>query len=311
MELVDETGSSLYARLGTLLLEAPSVSPRDLVTRELTDVTLRITDPYEVHVLGTARKPNLKIAATEAMHLLAGLSSLTQLDLASGGRFSQFANDGRLLGAYGPRAHRQLLSVAELLARDPASRQAVVSLWTGDELAGPSRDVPCTTTLQFLLREDRLRLRVSMRSNDYWLGLPYDLMMFSCAHRAMADALNVEAGEYVHTVGSMHLYMRDVAGAYEIANGYTNYNVPAAVAYGIPLPVTTLAPFTKFVDAARAICLNELIDPRLVPNATWLRAHVPTLPVDHALCLTCRYVTAGDWCPSCGDELYEPTEETL
>lgn len=302
MELTDETGSSLYARLGARLLEAPRVSPRGQITRELTDVTLRVTDPYEVHVLGTARKPSLTIAATEAMHLLGGLSSLAQLDLASGGRFSQFANGGRLLGAYGPRAHHQLLSVAELLQRDLASRQAVVSLWTGDELAGPSRDVPCTTTLQFLLRDHRLRLRVSMRSNDYWLGLPYDLMMFSCVHRAMADALNVEAGEYVHAVGSMHVYERDAPRSYDVVNGRTDGDVPAAVAYGIPLPVTTLAPFTEFVDAARAICLNEPINPRLVPNATWLREHVPTLPVDHALCLTCRYVTAGDSCDHCEDE---------
>src|SRR5690606_26043016 len=49
-----------------------------------------------------------------------------------------------------------------------------------------------------------------MRSNDLWLGLPYDIMMFTRLQSAMAWALGVRVGKYVHTTFSLHLYERDI-----------------------------------------------------------------------------------------------------
>jgi thymidylate synthase len=81
------------------------------------------------------------------------------------------------------------------------------------------RDIPCTLSLQFMWTEgERLGLRVSMRSNDVWLGLPYDLFQFTALQCAMADALGVEPGPYVHTVGSLHLYARDEEASAGLGN---------------------------------------------------------------------------------------------
>ena len=266
--------------------------------------------PGEVHVLRTRRRPNLRIAATEAMHLLGGVSSLQQLDRASGGRFSQFANDGRLLGAYGPRARRQLLAVADLLQRDPSTRQAVVSLWTGAEHTAESRDVPCTTTLQFFLRDWQLHLRVTMRSNDAWLGVPYDLMMFSCLQRSMACALGVEPGEYTHSVGSMHLYDRDLDAAYDLVindEGDREVTNPH-VRVGIPVPLFHIEhkTFEDLSANATAVCFHDRPDWSLLPAYEWLYDVVPVIDEDQELCFNCCYVTAGGWCVTCGDALYEP-----
>jgi len=305
MEIVEETGSEAYATLLHHLAtssQARRVAPRGLATHEDLNVTLRITDPGEVHVLRTRRKPNLRIAATEAMHLVGGISSLNQLDRASGGRFSQFANGGRLLGAYGPRAHDQLLAVERLLRRDPDTRQAMVSLWTGHEHDVDSRDVPCTTTLQFFIRGGALHLRVTMRSNDAWLGLPYDLMMFSCLQRTMACALGVEPGEYSHSVGSMHLYERDLDAAYRVLDGDFDARIDDPVInVGLPVPLFHIEhrSFTDLSMNAVAACFNELPTWEN-PSAAWLSQHVPPLnPDDEALCLTCRYVTPGHVCGTC------------
>lgn len=315
MEICEDTGSEAYLTLLHALSsghrDVRRVAPRGQETHELLNVTLRITDPGEVHVLRTLRKPNLKIAATEAMHLVGGLSSLEQLDLASGSRFSQFANGGRLLGAYGPRAHRQLLAVEALLKRDPDSRQAVVSLWTGGEHDVTSRDVPCTTTLQFFIRGGSLQLRVTMRSNDAWLGLPYDLMMFSCLQRTMACALGVEPGEYAHSVGSMHLYERDANAAYGIIHDTMDREVSdPLVRVGIPVPLLHIEhrTFQDLATNAAAICLDGTsgfeLPGWLAESADWLRRHVPRLNPSNYLCPGCRYVYPKGFCPSCDQEIW-------
>jgi thymidylate synthase len=71
-------------------------------------------------------------------------------------------------------------------------------------------DKPCTLSLQFLLRDDKLQLSVMMRSQDIILGTPYDIFMFSELQRTVARLLDVDAGKYVHHVGSCHFYVRDL-----------------------------------------------------------------------------------------------------
>jgi hypothetical protein len=309
VELTADTGSEAYLALGQELLVAPTVSPRGMPSRELTDVTLVIRDPGRVHVLETTRVPRLSIAVTEATHLVAGISCLEQLDAASGDRFSVFANGGRLRGAYGPRAHAQLREAFSLLCQDRDTRQAVVSLWRGDEHRADVADVPCTTTLQFLLRDGQLRLRVTMRSNDYWLGLPYDLMMFSLLQRTMAVALGVTPGEYVHAVGSMHAYERDLVGVESVVtDGLHPWRGSVSVSAGVPLPPRAArggdaSTWDEYVAGAEALCLRQpgQFDPwRADDHGTgFILSRLPK-PPSHSLCLRCRYVIPdGQPCPEC------------
>lgn len=313
VEIQAATGSEAYvALMRRILNEGEPISPRGQLTFELTNVTVLVEDLFEAHVLNTARRVNLKILATEYVHLLGGVSSLEQLDLASGGRFSQFANDGRLLGAYGPRIRHQLPRVVDLLRRDPDTRQAVLSIWNGQEHSVTSRDVPCTTTLQFLLRDDCLHVRASMRSNDVVLGAPYDFWMFSRLGLSVASALGVEPGSYAHTVGSMHLYERDLG----IANDVEAAGVLAKPRVAVP-PALLYAgdqadPQTRIRNlawAARHVCLGGDLDERTddTLGADWHSAYVPQL-TDVSECVACHcvfktadmYAEDPDFCAACG-----------
>lgn len=57
--------------------------------------------------------------------------------------------------------------------------------------------------------EKALEIVVTMRSNDIWLGVPYDVVQFSMLQAAVAGELKVAVGRYTHISGSMHLYKRD------------------------------------------------------------------------------------------------------
>ena len=129
------------------------------------------------------------------------------------------AEDGVIFGAYGPRLFRmrgtfdQVQNVTQLLRDKPATRRAVIQLFDAADLVGSHHEVPCTCTLQFLLREGSLHLLASMRSNDVIVGLPHDIYCFTMLQEMLARELNVELGGYKHAVGSLHVYDDDAEEA--------------------------------------------------------------------------------------------------
>lgn len=118
-------------------------------------------------------------------------------------------------GAYGPRVMPQMQRVVDVLLKDPLSRQAVVSIWRPDDLGAVTPDMPCTLSHQYLVRNAKVHMVVTMRSNDVWLGMPYDIFAFTCFQRIIAGELGLGVGEYHHRVGSMHLYEKNYAAALE------------------------------------------------------------------------------------------------
>ncbi len=107
----------------------------------------------------------------------------------------------------------QLELVGNLLKEQPHSRQAVVTMWNGGDLVqaygGEKKDLPCTLTMQFLIRNDALHCITTMRSNDLWLGFPYDVWCFTNIQRLIADFLGIPTGTYTHQAGSLHVYRKD------------------------------------------------------------------------------------------------------
>jgi hypothetical protein len=58
----------------------------------------------------------------------------------------------------------------------------------------------------------------TMRSNDLWLGLPYDVFAFTCIQQMVAAALGVGLGWYQHQAGSLHVYDRNMEKTKAAAN---------------------------------------------------------------------------------------------
>src|SRR5262249_49928360 len=82
-------------------------------------------------------------------------------------------------------------------------------LFDGQDISGDHKDVPCTCTLQFLVRGGALDMFVTMRSNDAYKGLPHDVFAFTMLQEMMARDLGCSVGRYKHAAGSLHLYESD------------------------------------------------------------------------------------------------------
>lgn len=187
------------------------------VSHELVGYSLKIdASNQQTFLMNPARKLSPSYAAAETLWYMSGTDRIDMLE-AYAPSYVKFANkDKRAYGAYGKRVMSYLNYAVDILLRDWRSRQAVVSIWRPDDLlmVGRTPDMPCTLTWQFLLRDNKLDMVVNMRSNDVWLGFPYDVFAFTCFQRLVANTLNTRVGIYHHNVGSMHLYARnrDAAG---------------------------------------------------------------------------------------------------
>lgn len=204
-----------------LLRSGAAVSPRGMATREVLGAHLHLRDPRRRLVDLPGRLLNPAFAVAETLWILSG--SDDPWIFRYNRNLTRYTDDGRLQGAYGPRMRRwhgridQLDRVRELLSRDRDSRQAVIQLFDPAQDTRGHRDVPCTLSYRFFVRDERLHMHTTMRSQDLWLGFGYDIFAATILQELLAGWLGVELGEYHHVVDSLHLYDIHLAGASEIS----------------------------------------------------------------------------------------------
>ena len=126
-------------------------------------------------------------------------------------RYSEETEDGTTIyGGYGPRlfgpTEDQVKNIIKLLSERPTSRRAVIQIFDKLDIATSHKEIPCTTTLQFFVRDERLDMVVAMRSNDAYFGLPHDVFCFTMLQEIIARSLNRDVGIYRHFAGSLHIY---------------------------------------------------------------------------------------------------------
>ena len=181
-------------------------------TIEIVSATLELTNP-RARISRTETRRKVVSALGELCWYLSGSNEADPVLFYISEYAKAVEPDGTIHGAYGPRLFgqnegAQVDRVIQILRQKPSSRQAVIQLFDRADIASPGQylDIPCTTTLQFLLRSNSLHMIVNMRSNDAYWGLPHDVFAFTMIQEIVARELGAEVGRYIHSVGSIHLY---------------------------------------------------------------------------------------------------------
>lgn len=228
MYIVTETpAQALECATNYVLNHGKEISPRGMKTFEVLNANLEITKPWHIPLALENRQLRQGIGAMEALQLV-GQISVPELMINISKIFKNFLDDDIFHGAYGPRIHGNLAKVVHQLRKDDSSRQAVLTIYNSDkDLNVVSKDIPCTLTLQYFIRNDKLYARTSMRSNDLYLGMPYDFVQFIALQGAIAQSLGIEMGTYSHTVGSLHIYEEHLREA-EFVKAQTIVEMPYA-----------------------------------------------------------------------------------
>ena len=159
------------ALLGDVSLNGKISHPRGMKIREIINNSVAIDMRHPV-VLTKERRLSYKFMAAEAWWILSGRS-----DVESIGRhckaIRRFSDDGiSFFGAYGPKISCQMEHVVRTLKNDRDTRQAVLTIWR--ENPPHTKDVPCTVSVQWLIRNGSQFQTLYKTASD-WLeghGLP-------------------------------------------------------------------------------------------------------------------------------------------
>jgi thymidylate synthase len=189
------------------------IRPSKGAAKEITGVLLELTNPRaRLSLTETRGKPYSCLG--ELCWYLAGTKGLDFISYYIP-RYKNYADGVEVFGGYGPRLFNwenlsQMAVVISLLKKKPDSRQAVIQLFDRHDIVEKHEDVPCTCTIQFMLRRGRLHMFTNMRSNDAFVGMPHDFFCFTMLQEIVARSLSAELGTYKHAVGSLHIYDSDV-----------------------------------------------------------------------------------------------------
>lgn len=210
-------------------------------------VTTFYERPTERVIFSRIRDANPFFHLTEAIWMLCGRADALLLTnfVRTFDRFAE--DDGLIHGAYGRRWRNhfldvptaeasnlefgqnfptidQLAMIISELRANPASRQAVLTMWDPEvDLGALVKDKPCNTQVYFRVRETRevrggdlcvdkvLDMTVCCRSNDIIMGAyGANAVHFSVLQEYVAASLGVYVGGYYQMSNNFHMYARDM-----------------------------------------------------------------------------------------------------
>jgi thymidylate synthase len=106
----------------------------------------------------------------------------------------------------------QIRDVVDRIHANPDSRRLIVSAWNVGELPRMALP-PCHVLFQFYVAEGRLSCQLYQRSADVFLGVPFNIASYSLLTLMVAQACNLQPGEFIHTFGDAHLYQNHMEQA--------------------------------------------------------------------------------------------------
>jgi thymidylate synthase len=171
----------------------------------------------------TTKKLHLKSIIYELLWFLRGETNTRFLNEHGVSIWNEWADErGELGPVYGAqwRAWRsadgqpidQIQRVIDQIRSNPDSRRLIVSAWNVGELEKMALP-PCHLLFQFYVADGRLSCQLYQRSADVFLGVPFNIASYALLTMMLARICDLEAGDFVHTLGDTHLYLNHLEQA--------------------------------------------------------------------------------------------------
>jgi thymidylate synthase len=166
--------------------------------------------------LVTTKKLHLKSIIYELLWFLRGETNIAWLKENGVSIWDEWADEqGNLGPVYGKQWRSwegangktidQISEVISQIRNNPDSRRMIVSAWNVAEL-GDMALMPCHALFQFYVAEGKLSCQLYQRSADVFLGVPFNIASYALLTMMMAQVCGLEAGEFIHTFGDVHIY---------------------------------------------------------------------------------------------------------
>ena len=118
----------------------------------------------------------------------------------------------------------QISQVIQQLKTNPDSRRIIVSAWNVADI-GQMALPPCHAFFQFYVADGKLSCQLYQRSADIFLGVPFNIASYALLTLMVAQVVDLQPGDFVHTLGDAHLYLNHLEQADEQLSR-TPYSLP-------------------------------------------------------------------------------------
>ncbi|MBV4356669.1 thymidylate synthase [Pinibacter aurantiacus] len=180
-------------------------------------------DLSEGFPLVTTKKLHLKSIIYELLWFLRGETNIAYLKEHGVSIWNEWADaNGELGPVYGKQWRSwegadgktidQISDVVKQIKNNPDSRRMIVSAWNVAELPEMAL-MPCHSLFQFYVANGKLSCQLYQRSADVFLGVPFNIASYALLTMMMAQVCGLEAGDFVHTFGDVHLYSNHIEQA--------------------------------------------------------------------------------------------------
>ena len=174
--------------------------------------------------LVTTKKLHLRSIIYELLWFLKGETNIQYLKENKVSIWDEWADENGDLGpVYGKQWRRwetadgrvidQMAWIVNEIKRNPDSRRLVVNAWNVGEIDLMALS-PCHCLFQFYVSEGKLSCQLYQRSADTFLGVPFNIASYALLTMMVAQVCGLQAGEFIHTFGDVHLYSNHVEQAH-------------------------------------------------------------------------------------------------
>lgn len=165
----------------------------------------------------TTKKVHLKTLVHELLWFLSGDTNIRYLNENGVTIWNEWADENGDLGAvYGQqwrawetkdgRMIDQMSQLIEMIKTNPTSRRLIVSAWNVGELDKMALP-PCHLLFQFFVADGKLSCKLTQRSADVFLGVPFNIASYALLTHMIAQQCDLDVGEFIWSGGDCHLYL--------------------------------------------------------------------------------------------------------
>jgi thymidylate synthase len=166
--------------------------------------------------LVTTKKLHLKSIIYELLWFLKGETNTKYLKENGVSIWDEWADEKGDLGpVYGKqwrswqgadgKTFDQIKDVLQQIRNNPDSRRMIVNAWNVSELPQMAL-MPCHALFQFYVADGKLSCQLYQRSADVFLGVPFNIASYALLTMMMAQACDLQPGDFIHTFGDVHIY---------------------------------------------------------------------------------------------------------
>jgi len=104
----------------------------------------------------------------------------------------------------------QIHELVDGLKTNPFGRRHILSAWNVEMIESMALP-PCHVMSQFYVSSDGvLSCQMYQRSADMFLGVPFNIASYALLQSILANILDLEPGDFVHTFGDAHIYKNSI-----------------------------------------------------------------------------------------------------